>query len=171
MIRNNQAKRLKEACNALIVLEHHMKLNHLFEAIKTQEQYKLGPNYAPVQKLEEMKTAFQNTVIETINTKAFSKAYNMLVPYMSISICKTNVAHVIRKLYIAQFENAFETCKTAINWEKSIELYTHFFDADSPLKGFLTEHELKVNEAILEPLPTIQESITYPQDLLVIEEM
>jgi hypothetical protein len=165
----NQAKRLKEACNALIVLEHHIELNHLFEAIQTQEQHKLGTNYAPIQKLEEMKIAFQYHVIETINTKAFSNAYNMLVPYMSISICKTNVAYVLRKLYIAQFKNAFETCKTGINWEKSIGIYTHFFGTDTLLKEFIASHELELDEAKLEALPITQEPSLYPQDLLVLK--
>jgi len=166
----NQAKRLKEVCNALIVIEHHIELKHLFEAIETQERFKLGPNYAPIQQLEEMKLAFQKQAIADINAKAFSYVYAALIPYMKLSICKTNVAYVIRKLYIGQFKNAYEACASAIDWEKSIGLYVHLFGADTLLKEFLLTYDVTINEDILAQLPPTEEPSLYPQDLLMLKK-
>jgi len=165
----NQAKRFKEVSNALILMEHHIELNHLYEAIKIQEQFKLGLNYEPIKELEVMKINFQHKALEAIEDKAFAFVYTMLTPYMSISICTSNVAYVIKKLYIAQFEHAYVTCGSAIDWDKSLGMYVQFFGADAFLKAFLQTHILTLHPQTLEPLSQTNENSFYPQDLLVLK--
>lgn len=164
----NQAIRLKEVCNALSLLEYQTEHNQLFEAVKTQDRFKLGLNYEAVKVLEEMKIAFQMKQLETLENKAYAKVYAALVPYMSISICKSNVSFLMRKLYIAQFKNAFDTCGTAIDWKKSLDLYAHLFGPDALVKEFIDTQELDITfeEHDEEMLP--QEIKEYPKDLLVL---
>jgi len=166
----NQAKRFKEVSNALTLMEHHIELNHLYEAIKLQEQFKLGLNYEPIKELEAMKVDFQHKALEAIENKAFAFVYTMLTPYMSISICTSNVAYIIKKLYIAQFEHAYATCASAIDWNKSLGMYVQFFGADTFLKAFLESHSLTLHAQTLEPLSHSNESSFYPQDLLVLKQ-
>ncbi len=165
----NQAKRFKEVSNALIVMENHIEQNRLHEAIKLQEQFKLGLNYEPIKRLEEMKEAFQGKAIEAIAHKAFGAVYTMLTPYMSISICTSNVAYVLKKLYIAQFEHAYLTCVSAIDWDESLVLYGHFFGMDAFLHAFLQDHPLTLMPETLERVAKPTETSFYPQDLLVLK--
>ena len=165
----NQATRLKEVCHALSLLEYQTEHNHLFEAVKTQDRFRLGPNYEAVKVLEEMKVTFQMAQLEALENKAYTKVYAALLPYMSISICKSNVSFMMRKLYISQFKNALETCADAIDWQKSADLYLHLFGPDALLKEFLHTHELNIayeepDEAMLQ-----QEIKEYPKDLLVLK--
>lgn len=66
---HNQAIRLKEVSNALIILEYQMEHKMLKEAVKTQDQFKLQMNYAPIRQLEEMKMAFQKEQLEALAHK------------------------------------------------------------------------------------------------------
>ncbi len=168
----NQAIRLKEVCNALSLLEYQTEHQQLFLAIQTQNRFKLGLNYAPIKLLEEMKIHFQEEQLRAIERKEYAKVYGALVPYMSIDICRENVSFVMRKLYMAQFIDAYESCATGIDWNKSCDLYMHLFGPDALLKSFIHGNELGVtllDEDVSEQEAPSQDLQKYPHDILVLK--
>ncbi len=164
----NQALRLKEVCNALHILEHHLENNRLYDAIKVQEQFKLGTNYEPIRHLEECKVAFQMAQIKALKEKQYPKVYAAILPYMSISICRSNVASLMRHFYIAQFEDALEYA-SAIEWEKSLSAYVKLFGIDTNIKTFAAKVSLEDFLELLTIEPEQNYSNLYPKDLLIIK--
>ena len=165
----NQALRLKEVCNALHILEHHLEHQRLYDAIKVQEQFKLGTNYEPIRNLEERKVAFQMAQLQALKERQYPKVYAAILPYMAISICRSNVAFLMRNLYMAQFEDAFLEYASAIEWEKSLRAYVKLFGIDATLKAFAFKLGL---EAFLDSLNQDTEQNypnLYPKDLLIIK--
>lgn len=165
----NQAARFKEVSNALSALEYQISHNLLFEAIKIQDQFQLGSNYEPIRTLEELKKQFYDTQLEAIEAKKYPSVYAALLPFMSIAVCSTNISFLMRRLYIAQFNDAYNECSSAIDWEKSLSTYLHFFGPDGLIKAFALNSNLDV---ILEELNTEshrQERLSYPKDLLILK--
>lgn len=162
----NQAIRLKEVSKALIILEHQIEHQMLFQAVKTQDQFQLQSHYALVQTLEEMKTAFEGEQYALIDTKAYTKVYTNIEPYTSLSICKQMIANIMKKLYIAQFKEATTTMDHAVDWAKSFLNYLQFFPIDTPLVAFVkTYAKLELLQSIsLEA--TLLENPAYPKSVL-----
>lgn len=165
----NQAIRLKEVSNALSTLETQIEHNLLFEAIKTQDQFKLGLNYEPIKELEERKLHFQAKQLEAIEAKAYPSVYAALIPYMAISVCRANVSFLMRRLYIAQFKDAYQECASAIDWEKSLSAYLHLFGPDALIKEFALHVNLHTTLEELSTESTSQDISTYPKDLLMLK--
>ncbi len=165
----NQALRLKEVCNALHILEHHLEHQRLYDAIKVQEQFKLGTNYEPIRNLEERKVAFQMSQLKALQEKQYPKVYAAALPYMNISICRSNISFLMRNLYMAQFEDAFLEYASAIEWEKSLRAYVKLFGMDATIKAFALKLDL---EEFLESISQDTEQSypnLYPKDLLIIK--
>lgn len=165
----NQAIRLKEVSNALSILEYQLEHHLLFEAIKTQDQFKLGLNYEAVRLLEEQKVEFQTQQLEALEAKEYPKVYAALIPYMSISVCRANVSFLMRRLYIAQFKDAYHQAASAIDWARSFSAYLRLFGPDGLIKEFALHTNL---DALLEELSlpsSTQELSTYPKDLLMLK--
>lgn len=162
----NQANRLKEVSKALLILEHQIEHNMLFEAVKTQDQFQLQSHYALIEELEQMKQVFQTEQMALIEEKEYAKAFSNIEPYMQISICKQNVANIIRKIYIAQLKDAHEQRDNTVDWEKSFLTYLKFFPMDKLLVEFAKEHQkLEVLKHIIIASPPPQNPI-YPKNLV-----
>ncbi|WP_263832587.1 hypothetical protein [Sulfurospirillum oryzae] len=162
----NQANRLKEASKALLILEHQVSNNMLFEAVKTQEQFKLQSHYALVQTLEEMKQLFHNQQMALVEAREYEKVFNNIEPYMNISICKQNVANIMKKIYIAQFKEAKNLMDNEIDWEKSFLTYLQFFPMDKLLVEFAKESQkMSVLQHIIIASPPPQDPV-YPKNVL-----
>ena len=163
----NQANRLKEVSKALIILEHQVEHHMLFNAVKTQEQFQLQSHYALVQQLEAMKLEFQKDQLALIEVKAYDKIYTNVEPYMQLSICKQNVANLMRKVYIAQFQDAAETQNNHVDWEGSFLRYLKLFPMDKLLVEFAKKNdkmETLQHIVISSPPP---ETPTYPKNMLI----
>lgn len=163
----NQAIRLKEVSNALMILEYQMEHKMLLEAVKIQDQFKLQMNYAPVQQLEEMKIAFQKEQLDSLMQKRYAQVYKAVTPYMKIAVCTSNVATVMKQMYIAQFKDAYAIHENNIDWAKTFAAYLHFFTLDKLLVEFAKEREMI---DILKTVPIVEinkEGISYPLSILV----
>jgi len=104
-----------------------------------------------------------------IDAKQFKQVYASLVPYMPIALCHHNVSYVLRRLYIAQFEEAATLALQGIQWKKSLETYIYFFGYDTLIGRFLEEHE--EFQGIIDPtiIPLTKPPEIYPSDLLVVQ--
>ena len=163
----NQAIRLKEVSNALLILEYQMEHKMLKEAVTTQDQFNLQTNYALVQKLEEMKLLFQKEQLEGIEHKNYTQVYMAMSPYMHLSVCATNVAIVMKKMYIAQFKDVCLDTTHTVNWEKTFVEYLHFFTLDKLLVEFAKEInkiDILKTETTIKITPGL---LTYPKSLIV----
>lgn len=163
----NQAIRFKEVSHALIILEYQMEHNMLKEAVKTQDQFKLQMNYAPIQQLEEMKLVFQKEQLEALAQKHYAQVYKAVTPYMKLSVCTTNVSMVMKKMYIEQFKDAYASFENNINWEKTFAAYLNFFTLDKLLVEFAKESNTL---EILRTIPLVEinrEGMMYPQSILI----
>ncbi|MBP1679697.1 MAG: hypothetical protein H6Q35_36 [Proteobacteria bacterium] len=162
----NQANRLKEVSKALLILEHQIEHNMLFEAVKTQDQFQLQSHYALISELERMKQLFHNEQMALIETKAYDKIFKNIEPYMKISICKQNIATIMKKIYIAEFKDAYATMDKAVDWEKSFLTYLQFFKADKLLVDFAKESQkMDVLQHIILSSPPPENPI-YPKKAL-----
>jgi len=162
----NQANRLKEVSKGLLILEHQIEHNMLFEAVKTQDQYQLQSHYALIEELEKMKQAFLAHQLTLIQNKEYAKVFTNIEPYMHIAICKQEVAHIVRKIYIAQLHDAYQERDNTIDWEKSFLTYLKFFPMDKRLIEFATEHQkLEVLQHIIIASPPPENPI-YPKNLI-----
>lgn len=162
----NQAIRLKEVSKALIILEHQIEHKMLFQAVKTQDQFQLQSHYALVQTLEEMKDAFGMEQYSLIDAKAYAKVFTNIEPYMNLSICKQNIANIMKKLYIAQFKEAATTLNHAVDWEKSFLNYLQFFPIDKPFVEFVKAYDkLELLQSIALSSPPFENPI-YPKSVL-----
>ncbi len=162
----NQAIRLKEVSRALIILEHQIEHNMLLQAVKTQDQFQLQSHYALVQTLEEMKNTFGLEQYALIETKAYAKVFTNIEPYMNLSICKQNIANIMKKLYLSQFKEAAKEMNTAVDWEKSLSNYLQFFPIDKPLVEFVKTYD---KLELLQSIPLLSppfENPTYPKSVL-----
>lgn len=137
----NQATRLKEASKALLILEYQIERKMLFEAVKTQDQYQLQSHYTLIGVLEEMKKAFHDQQSALVEAKEYEKVYKNIEPYMKISICKYQIATIMKNIYIAQFQDAYHEMDNAIDWEKSFLTYLQFFPMDKRLSEFAKESQ------------------------------
>ena len=87
---------------------------------------------------------------------------------MSISICRSNVASLMRHFYIAQFEDALEYA-SAIEWKKSLSAYVKLFGIDTNIKTFAAKVSLEDFLELLTIEPEQNYSNLYPKDLLIIK--
>ncbi|WP_333803795.1 WD40 repeat domain-containing protein [Sulfurospirillum sp.] len=162
----NQANRLKEVSKALLILEHQVTHKMLFEAVRTQDQFQLQSHYALVEELEEMKKSFHTQQMVLINAKEYAKVYSNIEPYMQIAICKQNVSNIIRKMYIAQLQDAQHERNETVDWEKSFLTYLKFFPMDKLLVEFAKEHQkLDVLQRIVISSPPPLNPL-YPKNLV-----
>ena len=123
----NQANRLKEVSKALILLEHQLAHKMLLEAVKTQEHYQLQSHYALVGELESMKQVFHQEQMALIEAKAYEKVLSHIEPYLTISICKQNIANIMKKIYTAQFFDAHKERDDSVDWKNTFMRYLQFF--------------------------------------------
>ena len=162
----NQSNRLKEVSKALLILEHHIEHQKLFEAVKIQDQFQLQSHYALIEELEKMKQAFQVEQMALIEAKEYATVFRNIEPYMHLAICKQNVANIIRKIYIAQLRDAYEQRDKSVDWEKSFLTYLQFFPMDKLLAEFAKEHQkLEVLQHIIVASPP-PENPDYPKNLI-----
>lgn len=162
----NQANRLKEVSKALLILEHQIKHKMLFEAVRTQDQFQLQSHYALVEELEEMKKSFHMQQMVLINAKEYAKVFSNIEPYMQIAICKQNVSNIVRKMYIAQLQDAQYERNETVDWEKSFLTYLKFFPMDKLLVEFAKEHQkLDVLQRIIISSPPPLNPL-YPKNLV-----
>lgn len=86
---------------------------------------------------------------------------------MKLSVCTTNVAMVVKKMYIEQFKDAYASLENNTNWEKTFTVYLNLFTLDKLLVEFAKEsHMLEILRTI--PLVEInREGIIYPQSILI----
>ena len=162
----NQANRLREASKALIILEYQIERKMLLEAVKTQDQYQLQSHYALVSELEAMKRTFHDHQIVLIEAKEYDKVFKNIEPYMKISICKQEIASIMKKIYLAQLQDAQKEMDNAIDWEKSFLTYLQFFPMDKHLSEFAKEsHKVEVLQRII-IAQAPQEHPIYPKEVL-----
>jgi len=162
----HQANRFKEVSKALMILEEHLSHHRLFEAVKLQEQYRLQTNYAPIEVLEQMKAAFQEEQNQLLHTKHYGTVYANIQPYMSLSVCRQNVANIMRKYYMAQLEDALIDTSTPIDWEKTFLEYCRFFPMDKILVEFAKRHRKMDVLQRISAIAVAQESPLYPKTIV-----
>lgn len=163
----NQANRLREVSKALIVLGNYMEHSMLLEAVKLQDQFGLQTNYPLVEQLERMKKEFQSLQIQKIEEKNYSQVYAAVYPYMSIPICRNHVAVIMKKFYIAQFEDINPKTEALVDWEKTFEAYAELFSPDKFLSDFATKSNKIALFKELKNTINIENNIIYPKMILV----
>lgn len=162
----HQANRLKEVSKALMILEEHLEHHHLFEAVKLQEQYRLQTNYAPIVALEQLKIAFQEEQNRLLQTKHYGAVYANILPYMSLTVCRQNVANIMRQYYMLQLEDAIANTSSSIDWEKTFLEYCRFFPMDKILVEFAKRHgKMEVLQRI-SAIARTEESPQYPKTIV-----
>jgi hypothetical protein len=101
-----------------------------------------------------------------IDAKAYAKVFTNIEPYMNLSICKQNIANIMKKLYIAQFKEAATTLNHAVDWEKSFLNYLQFFPIDKPFVEFVKAYDkLELLQSIALSSPPFENPI-YPKSVL-----
>ncbi|DAB35616.1 MAG TPA: hypothetical protein CFH80_09185 [Sulfurospirillum cavolei] len=162
----HQANRLKEVSKALMILEDHLEHHRLFEAVKLQEQYRLQTNYAPIVTLEQLKIAFQEEQNRLLSTKHYGAVYANILPYMSLTVCRQNVANIMRQYYMSQLEDAIANTSSSIDWEKTFLEYCRFFPTDKILVEFAKRHgKMEVLQRI-SAIARTEESPQYPKTIV-----
>lgn len=161
----NQANRLKDVSKALMILEYQINDNMLFEAVKTQDQFQLETNYLLVRTLELMKKEFQLKLLKLIEERKYAEVYRAIFPYITISICKNQVAMVMKHFYITQFRDAKN--QQTVDWEKSFRLYLNLFTMDKLLMDFAKEINQFDILLSLEKIEKIEGISEYPKTVLV----
>lgn len=156
----HQAKRLTEVSKALMLLEHHITNKNLLEAVKLQAEFDLQTNYTLIRTLEDMKHTFQKQQFALIEAHHYSQVLTNIAPYLKISICSSQVSSVMKRLYIAQFKDAYKRCNESIDWEKTFEAYLNLFTMDKWLVEFAKESE---KTSILKNFQLRSEILLYPE--------
>lgn len=163
----NQAVRLKEVSNALLILEYQIEHKMLKEAVKTQDQFNLQTNYALVRQLEEMKQLFQKEQLELIEQKNYAQVYMAVSPYVDLSVCKSNVSMVMKKMYIAQFRDTLLDTSNVVDWEKTLTAYLHLFTIDKLLVEFVKEIDKVDTLKTISAMKITPSLLSYPKSLIV----
>lgn len=139
-----EAIKLEEFINTLMLLDYHVKHKNLLEAVKIQDKIKMQSNYKPIYELEKMKKDFEKSMMCEIQSRKFDSVFMKIKNFFGMRIFEKEISKIVKSLYVKQMEMIFFENRKKVDWEKTLKNYTKYFDLDNDIIGLYSKLEISM---------------------------
>lgn len=160
------ALRLEEIIQILTKIDAAIKSGDIFKALELEGMIDLSSSFSTLLDLKIAIKGFANKQIVSINSNKLEEVFDNALKLLGYPYSAPQGKQVIRTYYQHEMLTAFRFTKDAINWEKTLQNYLKFFQADETIYNLVKDLDM---DAQFDAIQTDEKKSTdYVDSIIVI---